>query len=46
MEKGKGLGESGSGEGREERLRMDLGDLRRPVDLMTEVEDIMYIFSE
>jgi len=44
VEKGKGLGDKGSGVGRDARLRMDLGDLRRPRDLMTDVEDILFYF--
>jgi hypothetical protein len=44
FEKGKGLGDSGSGDGRAERLRMDLGDLRRPRDLTTDVEDMICFF--
>ena len=46
VEKGKGLGDKGSGVGREARFIIDLGDLRRPLDLTTDVEDMTKIFFQ
>lgn len=41
VEKGKGLGDKGSGVGRDACLMIDLGDLRRPLDLTMDVEDML-----